>query len=156
MVCTIVSGGSELSPNIQNENASPYLEIKQRLREIIWELYCGGYDTFWLNCEYGVPLWAAEIICALKLYNDIELNIAMPYEEQAARLCEEYRDRYFTVHSKSDRVVIVNTQYHNGCYGEADETMTAEADLLAVFGEKGSCAFAESCAKKNKIKIMYF
>ena len=32
-----------------------------------------------MNCEYGVPLWSAEIIIALQMYNDIELNIAMPY-----------------------------------------------------------------------------
>lgn len=80
MNCTIVTTGEELLLECKNENEKPYPAIKVRLRNAIWELYCKGVDSFYLNCEYGVPLWAAEIICALKMYNDIELHIVMPYE----------------------------------------------------------------------------
>lgn len=38
-------------------------------------MYCNGYDTFQVNCEYGIPLWTAEIITALKMYNSIFLDI---------------------------------------------------------------------------------
>lgn len=136
MVCTIVSDGSELLLKCKNEKEKPYPEIKERLREIIWSLYRKGYDTFYLNGEYGVPLWSAEIICAMKMYSDIELNIVMPYEEQASDWCEEHRDRYFKVHSKADDVIMANTQYCGDCYAEADDIMLDESDLLAVFGKE--------------------
>ena len=92
----------------------------------------------------------------MKMYNDIELNIIMPYEEQAAGWSDEHRERYFKVHSKSDKVIMSDTQYYDDCYDEADNIMIAESDLLAVFGKKGTCLYAESCARKKNIKIMYF
>ena len=95
MTCTIISTGEELNLICKNENELPYPEIKAKLREKIWELYCKGYDSFWINCEYGVPLWCGEIITALAMYNDIELNIAMPYEEQSTNWVEGHRERFF-------------------------------------------------------------
>lgn len=87
MIYTIVSTGFENDIQCKNEHEPPYLGIKKRLREAIWEAYCGGAYEFYVNCEYGVPLWAAEMICALKMYNKIKLHIVVPYEEQC-------RDRY--------------------------------------------------------------
>lgn len=156
MVCTIVSDGSELLHQCKNEHEKPYPEIKERLRETIWTLYCEGYDTFYLNSEYGIPLWAAETICAMKMYNDIKLNIVMPYEEQASNWCEEHRDRYFNVHAGADSVIMADKQYCSDCYAKADDIMITQSDLLAVFGKKGSGIYAESCAAKKNIKIMYF
>ena len=156
MNCTIVSDGSELLLQCKNEHEKPYPEIKEKLREIIWTLYCEGYDTFYLNSEYGIPLWAAEAICAMKMYNDIKLNIVIPYEEQASYWCDEYRDRYFNVHAKSDSVIMADKRHCDDCYAEADDIMIAESDLLAVFGKKGNSLYAENCARKKNIKIMYF
>lgn len=156
MVCTIISDGGELLRQCKNEHEKPYTEIKEKLRQIIWELYKCGFDTFYLNCEYGVPLWAAEIICAMKIYSDIELHIVTPYEEQAVNWCEEHRERYFKVHSKADGVVMASTQYYDGCYEKADDMMIAESDLLAVFGGKGKRTRTESSVKENNVKIMYF
>ena len=156
MTCIIVSDGSELLHQCKNEKEKPYPEIKRRLREIIWELYSSGYDSFFLNCEYGIPLWAAETICAMKMYNDIKLNIVIPYEEQASNWCDEHRDRYFNVHSKADSVIMADKHYCDDCYDRADDIMIAESDLLTVFGKKGNGLYAESCARKKNIEIMYF
>ena len=108
MTCTIISTGDELNIACKNENELPYPEIKAKLREKILELYCKGYDSFWINCEYGVPLWCGEIISALAMYNNIELNIAMPYEEQSTNWVEEHRDRFFKIHAESDNVDIIS------------------------------------------------
>ena len=55
-VCTIISTGEEIMQNCKNEYEPPLADIKGKLREIIWGLYCNGYDSFYLNCEYGIPL----------------------------------------------------------------------------------------------------
>ncbi len=79
MNCTIISTGFENRLTCKNEYEKPYPEMKQILRETIWKAYCSGYTDFYVNCEHGIPLWAAEIICALKLYNNIKLHIIILY-----------------------------------------------------------------------------
>ncbi len=152
MTCTIISTGKELNLVCKNENEPPYPEIKARLCEKIWELYCKGYDRFWINCEYGVPLWCGEIITALAMYNDIELNIAVPYEEQATNWVEEHRERFFNVHAESDNVEIISHQHTDDCYELADEHMIDDSDLMLVVGTHTDC-YGASYAKKNGIKV---
>ena len=140
----MTSTGEEILQDCKNEYEPPLADIKEKLREIIWGLYCNGYDSFYLNCEYGIPLWAGESICALKKYNDIKLNIVMPHEEQAKDWYDDQRERYFSVHSLADDVYMLNTRFYEGCYDEADEYMIDQSDLLLVFGFKNSGDFLHS------------
>ena len=127
MTCAIIAE-SLVNMGLINEYEPPYNQIKEKLRDTIWGLYCEGYNEFWVNCEYGVPLWAAEIIIALKMYNDIKLHIAMPYEEQATKWAEDYRDRFFTVHENADTVKIISTHYTEDCYEKAERYMIDASD----------------------------
>ena len=108
-----------------------------------------------MNCEYGVPLWAAEIIAALKMYNDITLNIVLPYEEQSVKWVKEFHDCYFSVHLKADEGVIANTHYHPDCYYEADQMMIEESDLLVVCGKKGDLPDSVQYAESLEVEIQY-
>lgn len=157
MVCTLTSTGEELMQDCKNEQEPPLTDIKAKLREIIWGLYCNGYDSFYLNCEYGIPLWAAEIICALKKYNNIELNIVMPYENQSKDWYEDQRDGYFIIHNLADDVYMLEKQYYEGCYNDTDECMIDQSDLLLVLGYKNSGDFLHSIkyAKENDVECMY-
>ena len=156
MTCTIISTGEELNLICKNENEPPYLEIKAKLREKIWNLYCKGYDIFWLNCEYGVPLWCGEIITALAMYNDIELNISMPYEEQSTNWVEEHRDRFFAVHAASDHVELISNQYTENCYELADEYMIDESDLVVIVGSPDQNDSLRKYAESIGVKVEYF
>ena len=131
MTCALIAE-SLVNIGLINEYEPPYNQIKEKLRDTIWGLYCEGYNEFWVNCEYGVPLWAAEIIIALKMYNDIKLHIAMPYEEQATKWAEEYRDRFFTVHEKADTVTIISNHYTEDCYEKAERYMCDRADKSII------------------------
>lgn len=155
MICTIVSDGTEFIPYCKNENNETYSEIKKRLRKAVTELIINGYDTFYVNCEYGVPFWAAEIICDLKLYNKITLNIVMPYEEQASGWSDEISERFFKIHAEADRVFMVNPRYYDGVYETADKIMICQSDLLAVFGSKNAEIHAVNCAEKSGAAIKY-
>ena len=153
MTCTIISTGEELNLVCKNEKEPPYPEIKAKLREKIWELYRRGYDRFWVNCEYGVPLWCAEIISALRMYNDIKLHIAMPYEEQSTNWVEEFRDRFFELHARADSVEIVSDQYDEKCYNWADEHMIDDSDLLLVIGNIAKNCYGAGYAKSQDISM---
>ena len=127
MTCAIISRPTVKIEAI-NEFEPPCCKMKEELRQMIWKLYCEGYTEFYSNCEYGVPLWCAEIIIALKMYNDIKLHIAMPYEEQATNWGEVYRDRFFTVHERADTVKLISNHYAEDCYDSSDEYMKSMSD----------------------------
>lgn len=154
MICAIVSTGEELLLKCKNEHESPYPEIKAKLRDKIWELYCKGYNSFYVNCEYGVPLWTAEIICAMKMYNDIRLNIVMPYEEQSADWNEEYRDRYYDVHACADNVYMIGTRYSSDCYDKADRYMIDNSDILLVCGKGESGLYSVKYANERGVECI--
>lgn len=156
MTCAIISTGEELLVKCKNEHEAPYPEIKAKLREKIWELYCSGYDSFYVNCEYGVPLWAAEIICAMKMYNNIKLHIVMPFEEQSVSWNEEYRDRYYDIHANSEDVHMINTEYYDGCYDDADRYMINMSDALLVCGQSCSNLYGVRYAKECAVERIYF
>lgn len=155
MTCAIVSTGEELLFKCRNEHEPPYPEIKSRLRDKIWELYCKDFNSFYVNCEYGVPLWTAEIICAMKMYSDIRLNIVMPYEEQPVDWNEEYRDRYYKAHACADNVYMVGTHYSSDCYNEADRYMIDNSDILLVCGKFKGDLYSVKYAKEHGVECIY-
>ncbi len=83
MICTILTDGSELNGICRNEEEPPLLMVRSRLFTLMQTLVAQGYDEFWLNGEYGIPLWAAEFLLKLRVGNPITMHIAVPYEEQS-------------------------------------------------------------------------
>lgn len=133
MFCTILSDQSEKNWECKNEHETPYMILKNSMMEVIWTLYQQGYTDFLVNCEQGIPLWAAEIISALKMYNPIHLHIVIPFEEQSTNWSEDWRDRYFAVHEKADKVTIFSNRYYAECYSDAEKFMIDQSDRLIVF-----------------------
>ena len=155
MTCTIISSGDEFRTLCRNESEKPFSIIKAKVYETVWDLYCKGYDSFYVNCNYGVPLWVAEFILSLKAGNQIALHIMIPYEEQTTDWTEELRNRYFAIHEKADSVTLANTKYYSSCYQDTDKQMIDKSDILVIFGEENSVADAEIYAKENNIPIAY-
>ncbi len=156
MTSVIISNYNEKYFKNRNESEKTCITIKQKLLEIIWQAYCSGYTDFYTNCEFGIPLWSAEIICALKLYNKIYLHIVIPYEEQCLNWCEEWRNRYYDVHSKADSVIFVNKCYHENCHNDACKTMINHGDTVFVFGKQSNKSYAEKYAQSINTKIKYY
>lgn len=155
MTCTIISSGDELRTLCRNELEKPLSTIKAKVWETVWDLYCRGYNSFYVNCDYGVPMWTAEFILSLKAGNPIGLHIMTPYEEQTTEWTEDLRDRYFNIHAQADSVTLIQTQYEPFCYQKTDEWMISASDILVIFGEKDSIPSAEQFAEKRCIPIEY-
>lgn len=134
MICTIISDKHEICGLCKNEHEKYILNIKKNIAQSIWELLCKGYNEYFINCEYGIPLWAAEIIIALKKYNNISLNIVVPFEEQCKNWTEEERNRYYECHEKADSVTIISTHFNKNCYETADEYMISRSDIILMSG----------------------
>lgn len=133
MTLSILSNGFEKTLLCQNEHEPPYTKIKQQLLQFLSTMYFKGYTCFCVNCEYGIPLWTAEIICALKKYNDVKLFLVIPYEEQCLNWQEDLRSRYYKVHELADNITFAEKHYTEGCYKTAENIMRNKSDNTIVF-----------------------
>lgn len=151
MNCAIISTGFESNIKCQNEFERPYTDIKELLVNKIWGLFTEGYTDFYVNCEWGIPLWTAEAVSALKMYNNIGLHIVVPYEEQSVRWSEDRRDRYYTVHAKADTVIFAEKTYSDKSYETADIEMIDGANKAIIFSvdTKSKCHAEKIAAKLN-------
>ena len=155
MICTILTDGSELNGICRNEEEPPLLMVRSRLFTLMQTLVAQGYDEFWLNGEYGIPLWAAEFLLKLRVGNPITVHIAVPYEEQSTNWTEEIRDRYFAVHEQADEVTMVGKHFTVDCYETADRYMLDRSDALLICGAAGSQPEAAVYAGENQLHVMY-
>ena len=155
MTCTIVSTGEELQSICKNEAEKPISSIKETVFEQI-QMLCGqGFDCFYTNCEYGIPLWAAETVLMLRQFNPITLHIVIPYEEQAVNWAEDVRDRYYNIHRLADRVELVCTRFQEDCYRLAEQRMIAQSDLILIFGQECVLPDVRAMAENNGIPIIF-
>ena len=79
-----------------DEEAAECHDMKMELAQQIMVLRQQGVTHFSVACDYGVGLYAAELINVLR-DNDPELMLfcVTPYEEQATKWTPELRERYF-------------------------------------------------------------
>ncbi len=133
MTCTIIADKIKWDFILKSLNQKAFTSLKYKLYEIIWNEYCKGVTDFYVNCEYGITLWSAEIICKLKLDYKIKLHIVVPYENQALSWTEKQRDIYYFVNEHSDSVELARFHYQSDCYDTADKIMADKSHRLLFF-----------------------
>jgi uncharacterized phage-like protein YoqJ len=148
--CTI--GGSTVweLPYGQNESHPDCVALKHALLERISELCDKGLTDFVVNCEYGIPMWAAEAIVAIRGFreNHPRLHILAPHENQAVKWHDDVHERYYNLHATADSVTVLRTQYTDDCYQEADRFMLNHSVMLLTDG--GNEGLTEYAKSKNK------
>ena len=152
--CAIISDQTELTYVCKNEHEPPLRNLKIMILEKIGKMVGLGYDAYITNCDYGIPLWSSEIVVAMKMYNDIRLDIVIPYEEQTTNWIEEYRDRYYMVHEAADSVYLSSKRYCENCDEIAYQYMIDNSDAVLVFGKKSSDISAVSYAQNKGRQII--
>lgn len=155
MICTIISSGRESSIKCRCEDSKPYTSIKKKLKDIIIQSYCEGYNEFFVNCEYGIPLWTAEIICEMKRSVEIKLRVVAPHEEHCRGWNDERRDRYYAVQVQADSFEYACADYSPDCYAAADELMLEKCDRLIIFGKRSDKPYSAEYAKQRKIPTRF-
>ena len=118
-----------------DEEADACREMKMELAQQIMVLRQQGVTQFFVACDYGVGLYAAEIINALR-NDDSELMLFCftPYEEQATKWTPALRERYFDMLVKCTHMTAVSTHKQPGAQLEAYWTIIHQSDMvLAVY-----------------------
>ena len=92
-----------------DEEAAECHDMKMELAQQIMVLRQQGVTHFSVACDYGVGLYAAEIINALR-NDDSELMLfcITPYEEQATKWTPALRERYFDMLIKCTHMTAVS------------------------------------------------
>ena len=92
-----------------DEEAAECHDMKMELAQQIMVLRQQGVTHFSVACDYGVGLYAAELINVLR-DNDPELMLfcVTPYEEQATKWTPELRERYFDMLVKCSHMSAVS------------------------------------------------
>ncbi|MDE5859183.1 MAG: DUF1273 domain-containing protein [Oscillospiraceae bacterium] len=155
MICTIISAGRESAIKCRDEDGEPHIGIKKKLHDIVIQAYCEGYDEFFVNCEYGIPLWTAEIICEMKRYVGIKLRVVAPHEEHCRGWSGERQDRYYAVQVQADSFEYACIDYEERCYETAEEIMLDKSDRLIVFGKRSDKPYSAEYAKKRRIPTRF-
>ena len=76
-------------------------KLKMELAQQIMVLCQEGVSQFLVACDYGVGLYAAEIVNGLRTTDhDLMLLCYTPHEEQATKWAPYLRERYFTMLEK--------------------------------------------------------
>lgn len=159
MTCTITSRGFELLLALQisppehfPKNALPIL--KCNLLEILCTLVDNGYTDFYVNGEYGIPFWTAEMLCALKLYHPkLRLHLVLPYPEHDTTWEQELQERFQQVWKKADTVSYAEPQETAECYETADRIMCNASDLLVIFGTRNANRSMVSYAGMQNVPV---
>ena len=109
--------------------------MKMELAQQIMVLRQQGVTHFSVACDYGVGLYAAEIINALR-NDDPELMLfcVTPYEEQSTKWTPELRERYFDMLVKCTHMTAVYTHKQPDAQLKAYRTIIRQSDMvLAVY-----------------------
>ena len=118
-----------------DEEAAECHDMKMELAQQIMVLRQQGVTHFSVACDYGVGLYAAEIINALR-NDDPELMLfcVTPYEEQATKWTPELRERYFDMLVKCSHMTAVYTHKQPDAQLKAYRTIIRQSDMvLAVY-----------------------
>ena len=92
-----------------------------------------GYNRFALSMDYGVGLYAAEILHGLKKSDDaLETICYVPYEEQATKWTPALRDRYFNALAACTEVVNAAYEKTVGCEFKAYLDAINEVETVIV------------------------
>ncbi|MEA4971303.1 MAG: SLOG family protein [Candidatus Pelethousia sp.] len=97
-----------------------------RLKAVLaWEIkamLAQGVTTFYTGMSLGADMWCAEIVLALREelpQLGIELIAVIPFEGQANRWSNDYRERYFSILDKAQAEICLQAHYSKGCLARA-------------------------------------
>lgn len=119
------------------ENALAFA-LREVLQQEIEKVIESGCTRFLTGMEWGVEIICAEIILKLKeQHPQVHLVCILPYEEQAAKWNEEYRDRYFDILERSNDMKLISTRFTSDCYRLRDEYIVQHSNrILAVLDDE--------------------
>ena len=131
--CAIISCSPMCSPWGFDEEDEGCAALKLILINQISKLRGEGCTRFAISMDWGVGLYAAEILHGLKESDGaLETICYVPHEDQATKWTPELRDRYFNALAACTKVVNVAYEKTVGCEFKAYLEAMNEADAVTA------------------------
>lgn len=119
------------------------LELDYAIRRSIFQ----GYTIFLSGMTLGTEIIAAELVLKIRdEFPHICLHCYLPYEGQANKWSECWRERYFDALANADEVICLQAQYLPGCQEERQRLMTVRSSKLIVIPDD-----SKTCNDNNEI-----
>lgn len=139
-----------------DEDCPLALDFKRRLHDTIEVLILQGYRHMISGGAQGMDIMAAEAVLDLqKDYPDVTLEIAVPFEAQAAKWAADYRARWQACIDQADVVTVLSHAYTKGCLFARNRYLVTQADLLLACydGQEGGTKHTVEYAKQNGCRV---
>ena len=135
------------------------ITLKLKLASEIEQMRKKGVTTFLTGMAQGPDIWCAELVLDLKhAYPDAEIQLiaVLPFEGQADRWHEAYRERYFSILARADDVFTLQAQYTKGCMQRRNRYLVdSSAHMIAVYsGKRGATQFTVDYAVQKGLDIV--
>ena len=141
----------------ENEADPRCKALKNRLAGELAKAYQNGLRHFICGMDLGCDMYFGEAVLNHKHeHDDIILESAIPFEEQAAKWSRRQRDRYYTLAAKCDVETMVQTVYSSDCMVHRNRYMIdCSSVLITIYdGLFGSTMQALSYSKRRRLQIV--
>lgn len=131
--------------------------LKERLRAAVEQAYADGFRYFICGMARGADFYFCEAVLALREgHPDVEVEAAIPCEEQAARWSHADRERYFALVERCDRETMVQHHYDRWCMLKRDRYMVDQASrIIAVYnGTLGGTMYTVTYAVRQGLELV--
>lgn len=141
-----------------NYNNPCYVEFENDLMSEILNLISEGCNTFYTGMAMGFDIIAAEVVSVLKkarLDLDIKLVCVLPYESQGEAFGDFWRKKFYDILSVADEKIVLNKEYHKGCYQVRNIYMVDNCDIVLTWydGKAGGTRNTLDYAVKNNRRV---
>lgn len=125
------------------------LRLRELLRREIVRLVTEEQVTHFISgMALGIEQICAELVLELKgIYPQMELECAIPYEEQAAKWTIPQRDRYFDIIVRSDTATQIQGAYTRDCMKNRNHYMVEKSGHVLAVWDGSACSGAGRTAR---------
>lgn len=112
-----------------------YKKFENALIDKIMSLAKDNCRVFYSGMAMGFDIIAAETVLMLKEAYDIPLKLVcvLPFENQSETYTSFWRRRYEKILRESDEVIILSTEYFQGCYQKRNKYMVDNCDYVLTW-----------------------
>lgn len=133
------------------------VRLRERLEDVASAVCASGISRFICGMALGSDMLFAEAVLLLKEeHPEVELEAALPCEDQAAKWSEAQRSRYFKLLSQCDVETYISRRYTPDCMMRRNMYMVDESSVLITVydGRFGGTMQTVGYAETNGIEII--
>lgn len=99
-----------------------------KFKDLIHNYFSANRGIYYSLCDAGLGIYCAEEV----LKSNNSLFCVTPYENQAAKWSDNFRERYFSIHEKSLDQKLISTRLNENSLTDAEYYITDNCDEILV------------------------